>query len=309
MSKPLKRLPIVLASVALAVLTPLVLASPAAAHDPIFLTEDQMTPETGPYLPDGTISFALYGSLYEPGETRGFEFDLRDGDDLYLSLLIPDLEPELSLPDDDLPELLLIAPDGAERPFNASVREPFADPFSGTNYVTLLETQEPAVGGRYQVIVTGDAASRFVVAVGTSEEFFTPTERAVDRPTSFPGIAEPLNVWYTTPADGSEPANAAAGGDGVDVDEELIEEELAKLDEEAAEPAASDASASNPDTSASDSNTSDSNTSESEQEVAATVGGDEDDGGSAMSWVAPAVLAVAVVAGGTLAVRRRRSDA
>lgn len=34
---------------------------PAFAHDPIIITNDQTTPEAGPLLPDGTISFALYG--------------------------------------------------------------------------------------------------------------------------------------------------------------------------------------------------------------------------------------------------------
>ena len=52
---------------------------PAAAHDPIFLTDEQTTPDAGPYLPDGAISWALYGSVAEAGDTRGFEFDLRAG--------------------------------------------------------------------------------------------------------------------------------------------------------------------------------------------------------------------------------------
>ena len=181
------------AIVTLAVVASWLVAGPAGAHDPIFLTEEQVSPETGPYLPDGTISFALYGTLLAAGETRGFEFDLRDGDDLYLSLLIPDLEPEIALADGDLPTMVLTGPDGAERAIGPTVRTPFADPFSGTNYLPLFETVEPATGGRYQIVVTGDSPSRFVVAVGTREEFFTPTERAVDKPTSFPGIAEPLN--------------------------------------------------------------------------------------------------------------------
>ena len=46
----------------------LMFASPAKAHDPIILTSDQRTPADGPLLPDGTVSFALYGTLEEPGE-------------------------------------------------------------------------------------------------------------------------------------------------------------------------------------------------------------------------------------------------
>ena len=43
----------------------LILASPASAHDPLILLPEQKTPLNGPFLPDGTISFALYGSLLE----------------------------------------------------------------------------------------------------------------------------------------------------------------------------------------------------------------------------------------------------
>jgi len=39
------------------------------------MTEYQDSLETGPYLPDGTISFAVYGSLLASGHTRGLEFD------------------------------------------------------------------------------------------------------------------------------------------------------------------------------------------------------------------------------------------
>ncbi len=35
----------------------------ALAHDPIIVTDDQTTPADGPFLPDGTVSFALYGSV------------------------------------------------------------------------------------------------------------------------------------------------------------------------------------------------------------------------------------------------------
>ncbi|MGI9612369.1 MAG: hypothetical protein ACR2QO_05645 [Acidimicrobiales bacterium] len=301
------RLPRSVIGVATIVLVMAILTSPAAAHDPIFLTDDQSTPDTGPYLPDGTISFALYGSLNAPGETRGFEFDLRDGDDLYLSILIPDLEPELSLADSDLPSMTLVGPDGDERQFAPDIREPFADPFSGTNYVTLFETQEPAVGGRYQVVVTGEAPTRFVVAVGTSEEFFTPAERAVDRPTSFPGIAEPLNVWYTSPADGSEPVNAEpAPGEGVEVDEELIQEELAKLEE--AEEAAAAAATDEPDGATAEAGAAGVDDGDVDDEVAGVVGADSTDDDASLTWLAPVAIALAAGAGGALAFRRRRAN-
>ena len=111
---------------------------PASAHDPIFVQAEQTTPDVGPYMPDGAISWALYGSVLGPGDTRGFEFDLRDGEELYISLLIPNLEPELSLTDDqELPVLELEAPDGTTRTLTNDMREPFDEPFSATSYVTL----------------------------------------------------------------------------------------------------------------------------------------------------------------------------
>ena len=59
------------ASFILVVFVVLCAGSVAKAHDPIILTDDQTVPEVGPFLPDGTISFALYGSFGGAGETRG----------------------------------------------------------------------------------------------------------------------------------------------------------------------------------------------------------------------------------------------
>ena len=83
-----------LAVLALVALLP---ASVAKAHDPIILTSDQTSPADGPLLPDGTISFALYGALDSPKDTRGFRVNFIEGDSLYLSILIPDLAPENQL--------------------------------------------------------------------------------------------------------------------------------------------------------------------------------------------------------------------
>jgi len=272
------------------------LVSPASAHDPIFLTEDQKTPETGPYLPDGTISFAIYGTLLGPDDTRGLEFDLRDGDDLFLQILIPDLEPEISLAEADLPYMELATPSGELREIKPDKREKFADPFSGTNYVTLYETVEPGVdGGRYQVVVKGDAATRFAVAVGTSEEFFTPTQRSVDKPTDFAGIAEPLGIWYSTPA-GEEPQGAPQ--ESVDVDVDMIEDELEAMAEaEAAEADPAEAEAS-------ESPVEDSEEASISEEGA--VGNDtDDDDSNSLGWVAPSLL-IAVLAGGAIVFMKRR---
>ena len=55
-------------------------AVPASAHDPVFLSEAHTSPEVGPLLPAGTISFALYGRLFSPTVTQGFQAGMKDGD-------------------------------------------------------------------------------------------------------------------------------------------------------------------------------------------------------------------------------------
>lgn len=268
----------------------LVWSSAASAHDPIFLDEAQTTPDTGPYMPDGTISWALYGSVLDEGDTRGFEFDLRDGDELYISLLIPNLSPELELADAELPTMELTAPDGTVTSIVPEVREIFDEPFSNTSYVTLAERRDPGQGGRYQGVVTGGAPARFTVAIGETEVFFTETERSGDRPSSFTEIAAPLQAWYATPA-GAEPATELAAGEG-EIDLELLEEAVDSGVAEAPESALEDGSPSEG----------------ADEEVAAPVAAD-DSGGSSAQWVAPLVLIAVAVGGGLFWFGRRRETA
>ncbi|MDJ0925721.1 MAG: hypothetical protein QNJ77_14290 [Acidimicrobiia bacterium] len=272
---------------ALAIITAgvtLALATPVAAHDPIFLTDEQMTPDTGPYLPDGAISWAIYGTFPAAGETRGFEFDLRDGDDLYASLLIPNLEPEISLPDTELPYAELTLPNGEILILEAEIREVFDEQFSGTSYITLVELKEPAIAGRHTIVVHSRGPARFVVPVGEREEFFTPAERTVDRPTSFMGIADPLNAWYQTPpgANGAETPTEASI-DEVEIDVEGMETELEALAEEAATTTA--------------------------VQQAAPVPAASDDDDSGLTWVLPVAIVVAVASAGGIWLARRRTTA
>jgi hypothetical protein len=258
------------------------LAAPVAAHDPIFLTDEQATPDAGPYLPDGAISWAIYGTFPANGETRGFEFDLRAGDDLYASLLIPNLEPEISLPDAGLPYVELTLPNGEVRTLEAEIREVFDEQFSQTSYVTLVELKEPAVAGRHTVVVHSRGPARFVVAVGEREVFFTPAERTVDRPSDFFGIAGPLNAWYQTPPAADAPAAEAADtpADEVEIDVEALETELEALAQEAAD----------------------------EEEAAGEADG-EPDGGSGLTWVLPVAIVVVAGAGVGIWLARRRESA
>lgn len=300
-------------------------AGPAFAHDPIFIGDEQTTPDTGPFMPDGAISWALYGQVLSEGDTRGFEFDLRDGEELYISLLIPNLSPELDLEDAALPTLELENPDGSTRLLTANERTVFDEQFSRTSYVTLLELREPAQAGRYRGTVTGVAPARFTVAIGETEIFFTETERSGDRPSSFLDITAPLQQWYSTPPGGESSGDVgdvgvdldlieeamdsgegtiAEGGslDGTDMgDEEEVVEEAAADEEAATEDAADSADAAEP--TVTETETGDVVAEPSDDEVASVVVEAEDGGSS--TWVAPVVIgAIAVVGGGVFAARR-----
>ena len=175
--------------VALLVLMP---ASVASAHDPIILTSEQTTPASGPLLVDGTISFALYGSLESSTDTRGFRVQFQEDDPLYLSILIPDLAPENELGNDLLPTLEVLDPTGAVSTFEPTERVTFAEPYTGTNYVQLLEYEGVALGGIYEITIKGKAASRFTVSVGKIEQFGTAVEDIDNRDVGVAGVMD----WY-----------------------------------------------------------------------------------------------------------------
>lgn len=185
------RLKIVALSAALVLLW----GSSAHAHDPIILTAEQSTPANGPLLPDGTVSFALYGTLDSPSDTRGFRVNFQEGDALYFSLLIPDLAPENQLATEDLPRLEVVDPSGVATQVDPSIRDIFEEPFSGTNYVRLADLAGVAVAGTYEVTITGSAPARFTVSVGTKELFGTEVENVPNRDLGVAGVMS----WYETP--------------------------------------------------------------------------------------------------------------
>ena len=183
-------------TIVLVVLGVMLSAGAASAHDPLFLTSDQTTPESGPLLPDGTISFAIYGDLAGGGDTRGLQVVFDEGDRLLVEVLIPALLPEADLADDQLPVATVVAPDGSETTLVPRGRDRFDEPFSSTSYFRLARLDGEAQEGVYDITVTGTAAARFTVAVGTIETFLTPVERVENRATSFDEITEPLAEWY-----------------------------------------------------------------------------------------------------------------
>ena len=170
-------------------------ASPVLAHDPLILLPEQKTPAEGPLLPNGTISFALYGSLLEAGDQRGFQFELEPEDRLTISLLIPNLEPENQLPEEKLPRLFLYRPDGSVLEGVSNLYIPFDEPFSMTRYIRIFDHTEQSLGGLHQVKIVGSHPSRFTASIGYIESFGTPVENVPNRNAGRTGIYD----WYQNP--------------------------------------------------------------------------------------------------------------
>ena len=196
-------------------------ASVSHAHDPLFLLPDQETPSQGPLLPDGTISFALYGEFLTEGETRGFQANFEDGDLFQLELLIPALDPEQLLQQDQLPFIRLTTPDGSEQTLYPSIRTRFDEPFTNTSYFTLIRERGTAQGGIYDVVIVSRAPARFTTAIGIKEQFGTPVQRAGERPSSFAETSDRLGEWYDN--SNSDPLRESDGENSVAPDTETLE--------------------------------------------------------------------------------------
>ena len=166
----------------------------AYAHDPVFIGEEQKEAEEGPYLPDARISFALYGTFLQSDERRGFQFEIPDGETITMSLLIPDLSPEKEIETSSLPWLTLERPDGTQVDLLPDIRVAFAEPFSRTNYLRLLDHSEIGREGTYQVTIHGLDPSRFTVSIGFIEMFGTEVLNVENR-----NDRGALERWYVTP--------------------------------------------------------------------------------------------------------------
>ena len=186
-------------------------AGTAFAHDPIILTDTQTSPDAGPLLPDGTISFALYGTLNSAGDTRGLRVHFDSGDSVDITLLIPDRSPENELPDSLLPRLRIDAPDGTARILKPTEHVRFDESFSNTSYVRYLEFGESAQDGEYRLTVTALAPARFTLAVGTLERFGTPVENVPNRSDGSAGVQR----WYATAPPTTPPASTTASSTSV----------------------------------------------------------------------------------------------
>jgi hypothetical protein len=179
-------------------------AVPAQAHLPVVLSSGDTVVgfADSPYVPDGTVSFAFYGWLDRPGDTRVARIHLDAGQQFNAQLLIPDLSGENTIPGWQLPRLAVIDPSGRPQLLRDDERVSFHEPFTNTDYLNLAETVSPARTGTYALIVVGASPARFVAVSGSNEQFTAAIEHA------HIGTVADVQYWYRTPA-GTETAPAA----------------------------------------------------------------------------------------------------
>jgi len=145
-------------------------AIPASAHQGVDLTDSDSTPQAGPLLVDGTVSFAVRADV-ATGDRRGFRFELADGDTLAMQLLIVDTPPGNRLSTSKLPRVTVTDPKGRKTRMVIDERTEFYEPYGGTNYYYLSRIEDEAEPGTYEVRVSGRSKRpvETVIAVGYRE--------------------------------------------------------------------------------------------------------------------------------------------
>ncbi len=145
------------------------LAAPASAHQPVFLLPTDTTPNAGPLLIDGTVSFAIRASFTKSGQKQAFRAALKEGDSLEIQYLIVDKKPENTLKNTMLPQLVVTSPSGKKLTMKLNERTKFYEPYGRTNYLYLARYSAPAEAGIYQFVATSRARAAITIAVGDKE--------------------------------------------------------------------------------------------------------------------------------------------
>lgn len=156
-----------IASIALALAT--TLAAPASAHQPVFLLPTDTTPNAGPLLVDGTVSFAIRASFTKSGQKQAFRAALKEGEVLEVQYLIIDKKPENALKTTLLPQLVITSPSGKKFTMKFTERTKFLEEYSRTMYLYLGRYNAPAEAGIYQFVATSRARAAITIGVGYQE--------------------------------------------------------------------------------------------------------------------------------------------
>lgn len=148
----------------------MLMTAPARAHQLVQLEASDTTPQAGPLLVDGTVSFAVRADVTS-GESQGFRFGLARGERLAVQLLIFDEAPENALPARELPKVTVTDPRGRRTLLRIRERTEFFEPYSARAYLYLSRLEREAVPGTYSVTVSGRSSTvvNATVAVGYRE--------------------------------------------------------------------------------------------------------------------------------------------
>jgi hypothetical protein len=147
----------------------LTLTPTASAHQPVELRSSDRTPELGPLLVDGTISFAVNLAFSKSKQVRAFRAGFAEGDRLAVQLLIYDEKPEKNLTKRKLPVLTVTSPSGQSFSLAITERTAFYEPWGGRNYLYLGRMTRVAEKGIYEFEIRSRAPGRFIIGVGERE--------------------------------------------------------------------------------------------------------------------------------------------
>lgn len=144
-------------------------AGSATAHQPVFLLPTDTTPNAGPLLVDGTVSFAIRASFTKSGQKQAFRAALKEGDSLEVQYLIVDKKPESTMRSTLLPQLVITSPTGKKLTMKFTERTKYLEKYSRTTYLYLGRYSAPAEAGIYQFVATSRARAAVTIAVGDKE--------------------------------------------------------------------------------------------------------------------------------------------
>jgi hypothetical protein len=143
----------------------------AQAHQPVALTSNHTSANSGPILVDGTISFALRVSFTKAKQERGFRASLKAGELLNFEYLIIDKSPENKLPLSKLPVVTITAPDGSKSVVKLTERTKFYEPYGKTNYLYLSRFSSTAIEGIYNFSIRSKGKASITVSTGSKETY------------------------------------------------------------------------------------------------------------------------------------------
>ena len=151
----------------------------ATAHQPVSLTAKHSSPNKGPIMVDGTISFALRANFKKPKQQQGFRAAFKAGELLNFEYLIIDKAPENKMALSKLPVVTITAPDGAKSTVKFTERTKFYELYGRTNYLFLSRFSSTAIEGIYSFAIRSKAKSAITVSTGSKEIFGEVYEPAI----------------------------------------------------------------------------------------------------------------------------------